>query len=178
MGWKNLKEHFRIEHMVQVTEAGICIGSPYIHDIIVVGMDGKILKRHDSNAGSLGRYQTEIDADPDLARRLIETEDTFMASITVYTYAGAEIIEKQCEEPGWPNVTHDGLMMHENTFSTDRDQVVIWAKRNAQAGIDWRMDSIAETAARLTNLHQQLSRYRDDLAMLEATYPPTPTIGG
>ena len=73
MGWKRLKEHYRIEHMVQITEAGICIGSPYIHDIIVVGMDGKILKRHDGNAGSLGRYQTEIDADPDLARHLIET---------------------------------------------------------------------------------------------------------
>lgn len=173
MGWKSLKEHFRIEHMVQVTEAGICIGSPYIHDIIVVGMDGKILKRHDGNAGSLGRYQTEIDADPDLARRLIEAEDTFTASIPVYTFAGAKIIEKQCEEPGWPNATHDGLMMYENQFSTDRDRVVVWAKLSAQAGIDWRMNSIAATEAKLADLQQQLSARRADLAALEATYPHT-----
>jgi len=37
MGWKNIKEHYRINHYVQVTEQGICIGSPYIHNIIVIG---------------------------------------------------------------------------------------------------------------------------------------------
>ena len=30
MGWKNIKEHYRIGHTVHVTDKGICIGSPYI----------------------------------------------------------------------------------------------------------------------------------------------------
>lgn len=30
MGFKNLKEHYRIKHIVQVTDAGICIGSPWL----------------------------------------------------------------------------------------------------------------------------------------------------
>ena len=45
MGWKNIKEHYRIGHAVQVTDAGICIGSPYIHNIIIIGVDGTLKKR-------------------------------------------------------------------------------------------------------------------------------------
>jgi len=45
MGWKNVKEHYRIGHSVQVTEQGVCIGSPYVHNLIVVGLDGRFVKR-------------------------------------------------------------------------------------------------------------------------------------
>ena len=42
MGWKNVKEHYRIGHSVHVTEKGICIGSSYIPDIIIIAPDGTI----------------------------------------------------------------------------------------------------------------------------------------
>lgn len=30
MGWKNVKEHYQIGHIVCVTSKGLCIGSPYV----------------------------------------------------------------------------------------------------------------------------------------------------
>lgn len=41
MGWKNIKDHYRIGHIVAIYgEKGICIGSQYVHDLLMVGSDG------------------------------------------------------------------------------------------------------------------------------------------
>lgn len=168
MGWKALKEHYRIGHSVQIVpEKGICIGSAYIHDIIVVGFDGVITKR-DRYGGELARYQEEIDADPAKAKALIDQPDAFERSIPVFTYAGAEIIECACEELGWPNVTHDGRMMYENTFSPDRAEVLRWAILSAESGVAaWiRMADERATAWREARAH--LAKRQNDLTALLA----------
>jgi hypothetical protein len=48
MGWKTLKEHFDIEHFVQVTKKGICIGSGFVHDLVTI----------DPKTGALQENQT------------------------------------------------------------------------------------------------------------------------
>lgn len=172
MGWKNIKEHYRIGHIVQVTEAGICIGSPYIHDLIVIGMDGHIVKAYRRKYNDdLFRYQSEMEADPYQVKKLIESPDTFERSITVWTYRGAEIIEKKCEEPGWPNVTHDGELMYENTFSIDRSLTIQRAKENAEAARLMFLDKISETKIRLSEWESDLMRAEADIATLEALTP-------
>lgn len=172
MGWKAVKEHYRIEHFVQVTEAGICIGSPYIHNIIVIGKDGKLTKSYDGRMNDdLARYQKDFESDPVTLKRLIEAPDTFSASVTVYTYEGGEILEKSCEEPGWPHVTHDGQMMHDNTFSTDKATVVAWAKRNADLGIQMQRRSLAELEAKVEDYRGRLATEIANRERLEADYP-------
>lgn len=58
-----------------------------------------------------------INADPTAAAALLAKPDTFAASIPVYTWdASYAIVSHQCEELGWPNVTHDGALMYRNTF--------------------------------------------------------------
>lgn len=172
MGWKAVRDHYRIEHLVQVNASGICIGSAYIHDIIVISADrGEIVKRYDPGNGwsrndNLDRYQNEMDADPFKLAELVAAEDVFERSIAVFTYEGGEIIEKQCEELGWPNVTHDGLMQFENTFSTDPGLVRTWAIDSAQAGIDWMTDHIAEEEAKLAETRARLAKREADLAAL------------
>ena len=169
MGWKNVKEHYKIGHYVQVTDKGICIGSPYIHDIIVIGLDGTIKKGETTTHNAdLIRYQTEMLDDPEKLRQLVQSPDSFSQSIPVYTYDGGEIIEKQCETLGWPNVTHDGLMMYENTFSTDKDVVIAWAKANAESAIKWTLESIEQKKRELESREADLSKYRNDLKKLEA----------
>lgn len=168
MGWKSVKEHYRIGHSVQVTEQGLCIGSPYIHDIIVIGLDGKI-KKPDFGGGNedLKRYMREFEADPERLKSLVEAEDKFEKSIRVYTYDySGNIIEKQCEEPGWPNVTHDGQMMYDNTFSTDRKNVVKWAKSEIKAGIRLVKDRIKEDRRKLLESEARLSGYQSALELL------------
>ncbi len=172
MGWKNVKEHYRIGHLVHITPEGLCIGSPFIHNIIVVGLDGKVLKRYDERANEdLRRYQQEFDADPDTLRRLIETPDTFTAGITVYTYDGGDILERECEQLGWPNVTHDGELMYDNRFSPDKATVVAWAKRSADLEIKYGEERVEEVKRRLADCCARLNTEKANRAKLEAAYP-------
>ena len=172
MGWKAIKDHYRIEHFVQVTEAGICIGSSYIHNIIVIGKDGKLIRRYDGQMNDdLARYQRDFEADPETLKRLIQTPDAFSSAITVYTYKGGEILEKACEEPGWPNVTHDGQMMHDNTFSTDKAEVVAWAKQDADLGIKAQRRNLAELEAKVEDYRGRLATEIANRERLEADYP-------
>ena len=172
MGWKNVKRHYRIGHFVQVTDKGICIGSPYIHNLIVIGMDGAIKKRASSTCNDeLVRYQREMDADLAKLKDLVESEDEFSESITVYTFDGGEIIEKLCEEPGWPNVTHDGDMMYENTFSTDKSKVIRWAKNNAALAIKEWNRHVNEAESRLLKTNIRLKKAISDLRKLNKEFP-------
>lgn len=176
MGWKNVKHAYRIRHIVHVTEQGVCIGSPYISDIIVIGLDGSILKRYDRDGWATGqndlaRYQSELAADPARLQRLIAEPDHFEKSVPVFTYDGGRIIEKHCEEPGWPNVTHDGELMYDNRFSVDKAKVVEWAKTNADAGISMYARSIAQAREELSKLEQKEAECQADRAQLEADYP-------
>ena len=173
MGWKNVKEHYRIGHQVQVTKKGICIGSPYIHDLIVIGTDGVVKKRYDGggNNDDLHRYQREIDADPHKLRELVQSPDTFNDLKVVYTYDGGEIIEKQCEETGWPEVTCDGEMMYANTFSTEKEKVVSWAKRNADCGIKNFLEQINDAEKNLERLRTNLASEEANRRKLEDDYP-------
>ena len=169
MGWKNVKEHYRIEHAVQVTEEGICIGSPYIHNIIVIGFDGLFRKRYQSRGNSdLDRYQQEMDEDLGKLKHLIETPDSFERSVTIWTYDGGEILEKQCEEPSWPNVTHDGQMIYENTFSTDRDQVVRWARADAEAWRQFAVEKVAEVEEQLEKSKARLVEVEANIQALQS----------
>lgn len=175
MGWKNVKEHYQIGHLVQVTEEGICIGSPYIHNIIVLNADGKIVKEGERTLNAdLIRYQAEMKADPDKLRELVITPDSFDTSISVFTYRGAEIIEKQCEQLGWPNVTHDGDMMFENTFFAEREKALDAAKHNCEAAIFLRQMEISDTRNRLAKSQARLEDLLGDARKLGITVGTTP----
>lgn len=190
MGWKNVKEHYGIKHYVQVAEKGICIGSGYVHDLIVIADADKPRDWHDT----IDRHCTKIGCNlaiwrstyvgrgepfdgivkamadnPIKLRELIDAPDTFAMSIAVYTYdRSGNIIEKRCEEVGWPNVTHDGDMMYENKFSTDRDQVVEWARENMAAGVEMMQRNIAETEKTLAEQRGWLSEYETALRKIQA----------
>jgi hypothetical protein len=177
VGWKNVKEHYRIGHMVQVTSQGICIGSGYVSDIIVIDpATGLLTKRYDRGNEELSRYQSELEADPETVRRLIETPDQFAKAVPVYTYSGADIIETLCEEPGWPNVTHDGSIMYENMFSTNRAEVIRWARQNAESGLRHLERAIAEAESTLSALKLQQTQDKAVLAKLEADYFSVPGL--
>jgi hypothetical protein len=159
MGWKAVKDHYRIEHIVQIVPSkGICIGSPYVHDILVVDAEAGVRRNAAFTLnGELERYKTEMDADPAALKVLVALADVFVRSLPVFTYDGAEILECRCEEYGWPNVTHDGRMMFENSFSADRAEVVRWAVENARAGIENCAELVATRESELTEARDRLA---------------------
>ena len=168
MGWKSVKEHYRIGHYVTVDrEKGICIGSPYVHDLIVIGFDGVVKKRPDrTHNDDLCRYLREFDADRELLKQLILQEDKFEKSLPVWTYFGSRIVEKFCEEYGWPNVTHDGLMMYANTFSKERAVIVRAAYRNAKAGHELTGDRVEQAYKEFEEVEARRKGYFSDMCRL------------
>lgn len=171
MGWKTLKEHYKIKHTVQVTREGICIGSPYIHNLIVVSLEGSVVKPYKDGRVNedLQRYQQNFDADPAALAEIVKVPDTFAASIPVYTYDSetSEIIEKRCEVLGWPNCTHDGEMMFENTFSADRGQVIEWARTNAEIALKWAKERKEELLKNLATCEARIEVYEAGLERLK-----------
>ena len=172
MGWKNVKNHYQIGHTVQVTDQGICIGSHYIHNIIVLNWDGTIKKRYDGRGNSdLERYQEAFDSDPVKLKLLLQSPDFFSDSITVYTFQNGKIIEKLCEKPGWPGITHDGELMYGNRFSTYKEVVIKWAKENTQLCIDSMERRISEARIEIEKLKEIFSEEVAILKDLNTLYP-------
>jgi hypothetical protein len=169
MGWKNIKEHYRIEHYVHVTDQGICIGSGYVHNIIVIGSDGKITKRYSGTNEDLTRYLREMDADPKKLRELLDAPDSFTADLPVFTFKGGKILEKRCEAYGWPNVSHDGALMYENAFFRDPADARKAAIDNAEAGVQATAETLLEIEERLRELKDRHAKYSADLAALKAS---------
>lgn len=175
MSWKNVRDHYQVQHTVQIRDAGICIGSPYIPDIIIIGLDGAVKKRYESGCTNedLRRIQDAFDVDPEKLKELVLSPDIFDREITVYTYEGGDILEKKCEELGWPNITHDGLMMYENTFSDDKAKVVAWAKENANLYVKSARENAADAERRLQECKERLAKTEAERAKLEQDYPKT-----
>jgi uncharacterized Zn finger protein (UPF0148 family) len=169
MGWKAIKEHYRIDHAVAVVPGkGICIGSPYVHDLITIDDDANVIigKLGVRPGEKLDRYREEMEADRAKLKAIIAQPDTFERSIAVFTYQGADIIECACEELGWPNVTHDGRMMYENMFSTDRAEVVDWAIRSARSSVEAWTENVARRQDELAETQQHLDRVNRNLTIL------------
>jgi hypothetical protein len=170
MGFKAVKEHYRIAHIVRCHPSGLAIGSGYISDIIVVSPSGKLLERHNRESGDLGRYQREIEQDPAKFADLFASEDVFARSLPVYTYSGGEILEAFCEEFGYPNLTHDGEIMYENRYSNNIPMVVEWAKVNAALGVRNCKRTIRDLEKRLRSERDRLAKEQADLAKLDEDY--------
>ncbi|MEO1108243.1 MAG: hypothetical protein AAFX90_10005 [Pseudomonadota bacterium] len=172
MGWKAVKDHYKIGHYVAMHEGkGICIGSGYIHDIIRIDPEKKTInwgKLGPSHNDDLARYWSEIHADLDAFWRLVEEDDQFTADLPVYTYEGGKVVEYACEQYGWPNVTHDGQMMYENTFFEREEDARKAGIRNAEAGVESLERIVAQAEKELEERRGYLAEYRANLASLQS----------
>jgi hypothetical protein len=174
MGWKNVKEHYRIGHIVQVTDKGIVIGSSYMPEIIVISMNGELTKLYETGFGSnedLVRYQNEMLADLSKLKELIDTPDTFQTFIKVYTWKDGVILEKLCEDTAWPNVTHDGELMYENMFSTNKAQVVQWAKKNVKGSLVGYTEAIEDYRQKMEKMRDKVRELQGYMEKLDSSYP-------
>lgn len=136
MGWKTFKKHFEIEHLVTVHDETIYIGSPYVSDLVRVNMKTGVCTENSTFSNFLDENYPKLkQASPEEVIKTILKKDKFNDSLKVYTYKDGLIVEKLCEERGYPNVTHDGYLMYENTFSDTREGAAKMMLRDAVAGV-------------------------------------------
>ena len=141
---KNLINAYDIKHIVCVQKRNgkeaICIGSPYISDIIVIGMDGTLIKPYKTDSYSpnedLVRYMKEFTADPEKLKRIVQSKDTFEKLTSVWIYEKNRIFKKQCENVGYPYTTTDGVLMYNNTTFTTKKEALLYARQSNK--IEWR----------------------------------------
>jgi hypothetical protein len=124
MSWKTVKEHYNIEHIVHIRDGRLMIGSPLCSELFEFDLTtGKLMK---SALGGLREKDSfpwgnaiADDADSGKLAELIAVEDKFGPLLSVWTHDYAQVIEKQCEERGWPNCCTDGqLMYNSDHFAT------------------------------------------------------------
>lgn len=172
MGWKALKEKFSITHHVQIENNHVCIGSGFVSDIVTIDMQTGALEENEALSGFLRQYYPALrETTPQELLALIQAPDEFTAAVPVFVYENGAIVEKLCETPGWPNVTHDGRMMFDNTYSTDKRQVVAWAKNNAAIEIQCREEGLVRREKELEEARGLLADARRRQEALESTYP-------
>lgn len=177
MGWKNIKEAFGIEHQVRVEDGYICIGSGMVHNLITIGVETGELNENPTFRDFLEKHYPEVkSAGTRKLLDLIETPDTFEASIPVFTFQDGDIIECRCEAIGYPNVTHDGRMMYENRFSTDLEQVVRWAKRDLEIWSENLGERAEDLETQRDKVKNELSRVKSKYFKLCFKYPDTGSV--
>lgn len=146
MGWKIFKENFNIKHIVQITDKGLCIGSEYVHDLVVINQTTGELEENKTFSGFLReRYPNILNSSQDEIVKILNLKDSFSQSLKVYTSKNGEILEKECETYGYPNVTHDGLLMYENRFFQDKSKAI----RSAVESYEYSINNLNDRIARL-----------------------------
>ena len=170
MGWKNIKQHYSILHIVHVRDDKILIGSPYVSDLLSIDQDCNVIRPHThlGEGGDLTRIRRAMEGDRKKLRELMVTPDTFGELMTVYTFEDDRIIEKQCEEIGFPNVTTDGELMYDNSHFAKREQAIRHAKRNAAAIVSSISENVERREAELASMKADLANWRGIAERLEA----------
>lgn len=148
MGYKNVKEHYDIKHIVAIHNKEryggpcICIGSPYIHDIIAIRIkDARLVKPYPESDyrinDELARYNEALKEDEKngVLLKLIETPDTFAENLPVFTIEKGAVVREVCEEYGWPNTTHTGAIMYENTYFKTRKEAYAYLLKDTSSGV-------------------------------------------
>lgn len=172
MGWKTLKTAYNIQHMVSVEADSIWIGSGHAPDLISISCKTGALTVSEANVGFLNRTYPQLAAATPLELLgCIHTRDEFESAITVFTFVGSKILVKQCETLGWPNVTHDGEVMYENTFSTDKQTVIDWAKSEAKLNVNFARQHRERLRKQLACAEVALETAISVADKLDADYP-------
>jgi len=173
MGWKAVKDHYRVGHLVSIhTGKGICIGSSYVHDLIRIDPTARTVQWGNlgpSRNDDLARYWEEMHADLAAFWRLVNAPDVFEKDLPVFTYEGGEVVKYLCEEYGWPNVTHDGQMMYENTFFPNAEDARAAGIRNAKARVENLQETVKRIEDDLAERRNWLAESKADLAKIQAT---------
>lgn len=176
MGWKALKDKFAIGHLVCVTERGICIGSSYVHDLATINPETGVVEENSTFSGFLdNNYPALRSASAQEILQLVNAPDSFKANIPVYTYEDSQILEKYCEMPGWPNVTHDGCLMYENTFFANKEEAIAKAQASAVSRLKFARQQVNELQTELAKRQAYLSESEIICKDLNAVEPANPS---
>lgn len=119
----------------------------------------------------LMRYEREMLADPEKLKELATSPDVFSKNLKTYTEVNHEVVEKLCEARGWPNITHDGCLMYENTFFESEKECAEEAKMHIRRSRPWMEKLISQREKEIAEMRKNMENDEKSLAALEEKYP-------
>ncbi|WP_281515301.1 hypothetical protein [Alistipes finegoldii] len=163
MGFKAIKQHYDIGYIVAIYNEEkyggdcICIGSGFVHGLIAINIEtGKVFYSSLVTPGEnseIGQLAARIKADEKngVLRALIDEPDTFARNLPVFTTENWAVKAEQCEEYGWPNTTHTGRIMYENTYFRTRAEAYADLLKDTKNGIKhrWIASSVQDALRKL-----------------------------
>lgn len=169
MGHKAFKEHFNITaHIVSIDKGVLYIGSDHASKLVGFNMHTGEIMLNEVFGRFLDKYYPHVkEASNEERLALIQVGDHFDKSIVVYTYRDGEIVERLCEELGFPNVTHDGELMYNNTHFIKKIDALNYAHRKFTSSIENISESIADLEERLVEKQNLLELTKKQRAELE-----------
>lgn len=178
MGWKSVKEHYKMNanHIVHVVDENLCIGTALDPVMISVTPRGELMKylRSVSSFPEIIRYQNEIMDDPELFSRLFDQDDVFSKHMPTFTYKDGAMIEERCEIMGWPHVTHRGTLMNSNEFFDNIEDAVRYARGVIALSKHASLDAIEKYRQHIEELEENVARDDRTLAWILKKYPLIP----
>ena len=146
MGHKAIKQHYDTKYIVAIYDTKdlgpcVCIGSAYVHDLIAISIKdckvkfSSILRKGEESAIGKLAERVEEDAKNGVLRALIDEPDTFARNLPVFTIDRWAVKAELCEEYGWPNTTHNGAIMYENTYFHTRAEAYVYLLKKTKAGV-------------------------------------------
>lgn len=180
MGWKNFKEKYSIEHIVHIKDGKLCIGSVYVSDLVIIDMEtGKILKDGVGGGGGfLYEYYPLVKSAGNKERlAAIKKGDVFKENLPIFTYNKSEMIEKKTECYGYPNVTHDGCLIYENTFFKTCHKAAIEALEEIKSYISWAKKDLIDLKKQIAKRECDVEEFlKHEKKLVE--YNPTKASNG
>jgi len=157
MGIKKLEQVLDTHAIIQKLEndSNIYIGSPYVHDLIIICPSNSVHDKCKIKFNSIFDYNPKditdsISMDYNKLLKLVEnselddiinSNDLFDDNtlVKVYTYKNGKIITEFAEKDklGYPHTTIKGYLMYDNTYFTDIKEARIKNRKEELAGLEW-----------------------------------------
>lgn len=125
-------------YAVHHTEEKICVGSPMCHDLFNINKKTMVVEYtlgypKKDRSSLLSESKKEGLFIFDSLQELVDSgeintimggNDEIENPIPVWYVKDGKLIESYTDEPGWPNVTYDGILMYNNEFFTDKTKAI------------------------------------------------------
>jgi len=161
MGWKRVKDHYGIRHIVHMLNGGLTVGSEYCPDLIQIKPSGEVIVSNIVDTkGTLGKLVTTLRSDPELLRGLIAEPDQFDISIPVFSVVDGVLIEQMAESLEWPSVTHDGELMYQNTHFPSAEAALKEAKDDLERSVGYLDEQVINLLAQIEEIKSRSAKCR------------------
>jgi len=162
----------------------ICVGSPLCSDLIHVYKDTFVLvyaldtwKEGRDSLVRKGEKNNELlfiwDTLADLIRSgeirdIIQGNDTIENPIPVFTVERGNLVEEVTDTFGYPNITHAGNMMYDNTHFKTKEEAIRYGISEETYGLKWAREKVEELDNKKLEAEARCITHEKKISELEA----------